>query len=142
MSIRIKNQNGVIVNNVDGDQVIHGGQHGMVVTSEDVRGAIRDLRGALASAALDGATAAQARANVAEIDAAVHAPEPDKRRAAGPLKRLVELLADAGSLATAGAALIGPCRPLLAGWEPTERPSSVCSPCRAPARRAGSGGPC
>jgi len=115
MSIRIKNQHGVIVNNVDGDQVIYGGQHGMVVTSEDARRAIRDLRDALASAALGGATAAQARVHVAEIDAAVHAPEPDKRRAARPLKRLVELLADAGSLARAGAALIGPLQ-TLAGW--------------------------
>ena len=115
MSIRIKNQHGVIVNNVDGDQVIHGGQHAMVVTSEDARCAVRDLRDALASAALGGAAAAQARAYVAEIDAAVHAPEPDRRRAAGPLKRLVELLADAGSLATAGAALIGPLQ-TLAGW--------------------------
>lgn len=115
MSIRIKNQHGVIVNNVDGDQVIYGGQHGMVVTSEDARRAVRDLRDALASAALGSATAAQVRVHVAEIDAAVHAPEPDKRRAAGPLKRLVELLADAGSLATAGAALIGPLQ-TLAGW--------------------------
>jgi hypothetical protein len=44
MSIRIKNQYGVVVNNVDGDQVIYGGQHGTVVTSEDARRAIRDLR--------------------------------------------------------------------------------------------------
>ena len=102
-------------NNVDRDQVIYGGQHGMVVTSEDARRAVRDLRDALASAALGGATAAQVRVHVAEIDAAVHAPEPDKHRAAGPLKRLVELLADAGSLATAGAALIGPLQ-TLAGW--------------------------
>jgi hypothetical protein len=115
MSIRIVNQHGAVVNNVDGGQVIYGGQHGTVVTSEDARCAIRDLRDALASAILDDATAAQARAYVAEIDAAVHAPDPDKPRAAGPLRRLVELLADAGSLATAGAALIGPLQ-TLAGW--------------------------
>ena len=59
MSIRIKNQHGVIVNNVDGNQVIYGGQHGTVVTSEDARRAICDLRDALASAALGGATAAR-----------------------------------------------------------------------------------
>src|SRR5260370_34302459 len=108
MSLRIKNQHGVIVTNVDGDQVIRGGQHAMGVPSEDARRAVRGLRDALASAALGGATAAQARVHVAEIDAAVHAPEPDKRRAARPLKRLVELLANAASLATAGAALTGP----------------------------------
>jgi hypothetical protein len=115
MSIRIKNQHGVVVNNVDGDQVIYGGQHGTVIASEDARRAARDLRDALAGAGLDDATAAQARVQVAEIEAAVHAPEPDKGRAAGPLKRLVELLGDAGSLATAGAALIGPLQ-TLAGW--------------------------
>ena len=115
MGIHIRDQHAGVINNIDGDQVIYGGQHGMVVTSEDARRAIRDLRDALASAALGGATAAQARAHVAEIDAEVHAPQPDKQRAAGPLKRLVKLLADAGSLATAGAALIGPLQ-ILAGW--------------------------
>jgi hypothetical protein len=115
MSIHIKNQHGVVINNVDGDQIVYGGQHATVVTSEDARRAVHDLRDALTGAALDDATAAEARARLAEIDAAVHAPEPDKRRAAGPLKRLVKLLADAGSLATAGAALIGPLQ-TLASW--------------------------
>jgi len=115
MSIHIKNQHGVVINNVDGDQMVYGGQHATVVTSEDARRAVHDLRNALAGAALDDATVAEARARLAEIDAAVHAPEPDKRRAAGPLKRLVKLLADAGSLATAGAALIGPLQ-TLASW--------------------------
>ena len=115
MSIHIKNQRGVVINNVDGDQMVYGGQHATVVTSEDARRSVHDLRDALAGAALDDATVAEARARLAEIDAAVHAPEPDKRRAAGPLKRLVKLLADAGSLATAGAALIGPLQ-TLASW--------------------------
>jgi len=115
MSIRIKNQHAGVINNIDGDQVIYGGQYGTVVTSQDARRAVHDLRHALAGAALDDVTAAEARARVAEIDAEMHAPEPDKERAAGPLKRLVKLLADAGSLATAGAALIGPLQ-TLAGW--------------------------
>jgi hypothetical protein len=115
LSIRIKHQHAGVINNVDGDQVIYGDQHGTLVTSEDARRAVHDLRDALAGTALDDATAAEARARIAEIDAAVHAPEPDKERAVGPLKRLVKLLADAGSLATAGAALIGPLQ-TLAGW--------------------------
>jgi hypothetical protein len=78
MSSRIKNQHGVVVNNVDGNQVICGNHYGTLVTSDDARRAIRDLGNALADTALD-ATAARARAQVAEIDAAVHAPEPDKR---------------------------------------------------------------
>jgi hypothetical protein len=115
MSIQIKNQHGGIINNVDGDQVIYDGQHGTTVTSEEARRAVRHLRDALAGADLDDATAAQVRAQVAEIDAVVHAPKPDKGRAAGPLKRIVELLADAGSLATSGAALVGPLQ-TLASW--------------------------
>ena len=115
MSPQIRNQHAGVINNVNGDQVIYGGQHGTMITSEDARRAARDLRDALAGAALDDATAAEARARVAEIDAAVHAPEPDKQRAVGPLQRLVKLLTDAGALATAGAALIGPLQ-TLAGW--------------------------
>jgi hypothetical protein len=115
VSIHIKNQNAGVINNVDGGQVVYGGQHGTVVTCEDVRRAVRELRDALAGAGLSHATAAEARAQVAEIDAAVHTPQPDKQRAASPLKRLVELLADAGSLATAGAALVGPLQ-TLAVW--------------------------
>jgi hypothetical protein len=115
MSIHIKNQNAGVINNVDGDQVFYSGQHGTVVIDKDARRAVRELRDALAGVALDDATAAEARSQVAEIDAAVHAPQPDKHRAAGPLKRLVKLLADAGSLATAGAALVGPLQ-TLAGW--------------------------
>lgn len=115
MSIQVKNQNAGVINNVDGDQVVYGGQYGTVVTGEDARRAVRELRDALAGVALDQATAAEARAQVAEIEAAVHAPEPDKRRAAGTLKRLVKLLTGAGSLATASASLIGPLQ-TLAGW--------------------------
>jgi len=115
MSIEIGSQNAGVINNVDGDQVVYGGQHGAVVTGEDARRAVGELRDALAGVALGKTAAAKARACVAEIDAAVHAPEPDKRRAAGTLKRLIKLLADTGSLATAGAALMGPLQ-TLAGW--------------------------
>ena len=82
MSPQIQNQHAVVINNVNRDQVIYGNQYGTVVTSEDARRAVRDLRSALADTALDDATSAQARAEVAEINAAVHAPEPDKGKAA------------------------------------------------------------
>ena len=115
MSIHVKNQTAGVINNVDGDQVVYGGQSGTVVSGEDARRAVRQLRNALADVPLDETTAAEARAQVAEISAAVHAPQPDKRRAAGPFQRLVKLLADAGSLAAASATLIGPLQ-TLASW--------------------------
>ena len=61
------------------NQVIYSNQYGTLLTSQDARRAMRDLRNAPADTALDDATAARARAQVAEIDATVHAPEPDKR---------------------------------------------------------------
>ena len=115
MSIHVKNQTAGVINNVDGDQVVYGGQHGTVVTDEDAWRALRELRDALAGVALDETTAAEARAQVAEIEAAVHAPRPDKHRVAGTLKRLIKLLVNAGSLTTASAALIGPLQTLV-GW--------------------------
>ena len=50
-----------------------------------------------------------------KIDAAVHAPQPDKPRIAGLLQQLTRLLAAAGSLIIPGAALIGPLH-TLASW--------------------------
>jgi hypothetical protein len=115
MEIHVKNQTAGVINYVEGSQVVHGGLHGIVVTDEDARQAVRELRQALSSTPLDSRRAAEARAQVAELDAVVRAPQPDKRRAAGTLKRLTDLLVGAGSLATAGAALVGPLQ-TLAAW--------------------------
>jgi len=77
--------------------------------------AVRELRDALASSTLDETTAAEAHAQIAEIDAAFQEPQPDRRRVAHRLEQLTRMLADAGSLTTASAALIGPLH-TLAGW--------------------------
>jgi hypothetical protein len=115
MEIHVKNQTAGVITYVDGNQVVYGGLHGSVVTDEDAWRAVGELREALTSVTLDGRRAAEARARVAELDAAVRALRPDKGRAADILKRLTELLASAGSLTTAGAALMGPLQ-TLASW--------------------------
>jgi hypothetical protein len=115
MEIHVKNQTAGVINYVEGNQVVNGGQHGSVVTDDDARQAVRQLRQALSTTPLDRSRAAEARAEVAELDAAVRAPRPDKRRAADTLKRLTDLLVRAGSLATAGAAIVGPLQ-TLAAW--------------------------
>jgi hypothetical protein len=115
MEIHVKNQTAGVITYVDGNQVVYGGLHGSVVTDEDARRAVGELREALTSVTLDGSRAAEARAQVAELDGAVRAARPDKRRAADMLRRLTELLASAGSLTTAGAALMGPLQ-TLASW--------------------------
>src|SRR6266851_623313 len=104
MEIHVKNQTAGVITYVDGNQLVYGGLHGSVVTDEDAWRAVGELREALTSVTLDGPRAAEARAQVAELDAAVRAPRPDKGRAAGILRRLTELLASAGWLADASPA--------------------------------------
>lgn len=113
--IHIENQNAGVINNVEGSMTVYGGQQGSAVTDEAARDAARELRTALSTADLDRSTGAEARTQAAEIDAAVRAPRPDKSQVAGLVHRLTALLAAAGSLATAGAAVIAPLH-VLVGW--------------------------
>ena len=115
MTFNIGNQSGGVINNVAGDQHITGQQYGTLVTTEDARRALGDLRNGVTTAGLGGDTAADAHAQVAEMDAELRAERPDKSRFARALERLTRLLASAGSLATSGAALLGPLH-ALAGW--------------------------
>jgi hypothetical protein len=115
MTFNIGGQNAGIINNIAGDQHITGQQYGTLITTEDARRALRDLRGAVTTAGLGKDTAAGAHAHVAEMDAALQAGQPDKPRFAWALERLTQLLAAAGSLASGGAALLGPLH-ALAGW--------------------------
>ena len=115
MTFNIGSQSGGVINNVAGDQHITGQQYGTLVTTEDARRALGDLRHAVTTAGLGAATAADAHTHVAEMDAALQAGQPDKPRFARALERLTRLLAAAGSLASSGAALLGPLH-ALAGW--------------------------
>ena len=115
MTFNIGGQSGGVINNVAGDQHITGQQYGTLVTTEDARRALADLRGAVTAAGLGTDNAAGAHTHVAEMDAALQAGQPDKPRFARALERLTRLLAAAGSLASSGAALLGPLH-ALAGW--------------------------
>ena len=115
MTFNIGSQSGGVVNNVAGDQHISGPQHGTLDTTEDARRALGELRRGVTTAGLGEATATDAHAHVAEMDAALQDGQPDRPRFARALERLTRLLAAAGSLATSGAALLGPLH-ALAGW--------------------------
>jgi hypothetical protein len=115
MNIHIGQQNAGIINNVEGGMWIQGGQQGAIASDEGARQAVRELQSALATVTLDQSAAARTRAQITEIDTAMHAPQPDKFRVADMLKRLTGLLVATGSLTTATAAIIGPLQ-TLAGW--------------------------
>ncbi|WP_030434916.1 hypothetical protein [Actinoplanes subtropicus] len=113
MTFNIGNQSGGIFNNVAGNQNIYGGQQMHTGPADQ---ALSELRAALARQPLSPTQATAARAAVDEIEAAVSAgPEPDRARGARALERLTRMLASAGSLAAAGASLVGPLR-WLATW--------------------------
>lgn len=117
MTFNIGNQNAGTINNVEGDQHVHGGQHATVHVQQDLaqgRGALDALRsavGARPEAADDSVT----QGELARIDEALRGPEPDRVEAASALERLTRRLASIGSLAAAGAALVEPVR-ALAEW--------------------------
>ena len=115
MTFNIGNQTAGVLNNVAGDQRISGGQHGTAVATDTARQAVDALRAALAAARLDEHTAVAVQEHVSQIDEAMRAAEPDRHRAAAALARLTAILRSAGSLVTAGAALVGPIH-TLATW--------------------------
>jgi hypothetical protein len=115
MTFNIGSQSGGVINNVAGDQHITGQQYGTLVTTEDARRALGELRHAVTATGLGEGTAADAHAHVAEMDAALQPGQPDRPRFARALERLTRLLAAAGSLASGSAALLGPLH-ALAGW--------------------------
>ena len=115
MTFNIGSQSGGVINNVAGDQHITGQQYGTLVTTEDARRALGDLRHAVTPAGLGEGAAPDAHAQVAEMDATLQADQPDRPRFARALERLTRVLSAAGSLATSGAALLGPLH-ALAGW--------------------------
>lgn len=115
MTFNIGSQSGGVINNVGGDQHITGRQQGVLITIEQARQALHDLRDALSATSLDQGTSNAARAEMTEMDAAMRAASPDRSRFAAALDRLTRLLTAAGSLASAGTALAGPLH-TLATW--------------------------
>jgi len=115
MTFNIGSQQANQINNVEGNQYLHGGQHGAVMTTQDARQVAADLRQALPSAALDRQDERVARAAIDEIDAGLAGTQPDRPRVERGVERLTRLLSAAGALAGAGAALAAPLSG-LAGW--------------------------
>jgi hypothetical protein len=115
MTFNIGNQNAANINNVGRDQHITGGQTGMVVTPELARQAFAELRAGVKAAQLDPAISVAAETELRDVEAGLRRPEPDRARIAPRLEGLTRILLAAGSLASAGSALVGPIR-TLAQW--------------------------
>ena len=115
MTFNIGNQNAANINNVGRDQHITGGQTGIVVTSEQALQALADLRAGVNATRLDPVASVAVETELRDIEAGLRQPEPDRTRIAPRLERLTRILLAAGSLASAGSALVGPLG-TLAHW--------------------------
>jgi hypothetical protein len=115
MTFNIGNQNAANINNVGRDQHITGGQTGIVVTSDQALQALAELRAGVKATRLDPVSSIAAEKELRDIEADMSRPEPDRTRIAPKVERLTRVLLAAGSLASAGSALVGPLG-MLAQW--------------------------
>ncbi|WP_020133373.1 hypothetical protein [Streptomyces sp. 351MFTsu5.1] len=114
MTFNIGSQQGNI-NNVAGDQTIHGGQHGQFAATADPRAMLGVLRTELDRLALPPDVARQVNTEVESLDAELASPAPDRPTMADRLVRITRLVTAAGAAVTAGGTLAGALTS-LAAW--------------------------
>jgi hypothetical protein len=115
VGFNIQNQNAGVINNVEGNQRIEGGQHGTLVTLDDARSAADDLRHVIVQNSVAGGSTEEAAANVEQIKTELRKAQPDRHVVADLVMRLTRLLASVGSLVAAGSPLLAPLH-ILASW--------------------------
>jgi hypothetical protein len=109
-----ENQQGGVVNNVAGNQTVHGGQSAVFTAGgQEVRGLVRERRSS--GRCCRRQSSQRWGPELDSLDEEVARPEPDREAVAGRLGRITRLLSSAGALATASTGLIGPLG-ALAGW--------------------------
>ncbi|MFF4031481.1 hypothetical protein ACFYZ2_17310 [Streptomyces sviceus] len=106
MTFNIGSQQGNI-NNVAGDQTIHGGQHGQFAMTTDPRAMLGLLRSELDRLELPPDVASQVHTEVASLDAELASPSPDRTTMAQRLVRITRLVTATGAAVTAGGTLAG-----------------------------------
>lgn len=111
MVFNIHNQTGGVINNVEGDQHIRGGQHVHEPPIADVRQAVQELRTALRASNLDDTDYESVRQYLNEIDSETKRSEPARQSIADRLTKITEIVGAAGTLAS----LAGPIQ-TIAAW--------------------------
>lgn len=118
MGFNINHQTGGVVNNVEGNQYIRGGQHSGMVQSRALRAAVQELEQGVAASSLSGGQLAAISRHLKEIDQEVSSAHPEPDKLAGPLRKLTEIASAAGALA----GLAGPIQNLAAWLGPLGQP--------------------
>jgi hypothetical protein len=115
MTFNIGNQHAAVVNNVAGDQTVHGGQHGYVMVPPEVIAAVRAVRAHLSDLALDADDHARADAELADLDHQLITGQTTHRDTADRLSRLLTAARQAGAIISAASSL-GTAITTIAHW--------------------------
>jgi hypothetical protein len=115
MTFNIGNQHAAVVNNVAGDQTVHGGQHGYVMVPPEVIAAVRAVRAHLSDLDLDADDHARADADLANLDHQLITGQTTHRDTADRLSRLLTAARQAGAIITAASSL-GTAITTIAHW--------------------------
>lgn len=115
MSFNIGSQHANMINNVQGNQTIHGGQHATITSPTDARRVIRELRDEVSALGGDDAATSEAVRELDEMDHAFDEGDPDPATLGQRLGRVAEVLSSAGAIVSAGAG-IGSAIVRLATW--------------------------
>ncbi|MBV6697835.1 hypothetical protein [Kitasatospora aureofaciens] len=116
MVFNIGSQQAGAINNVAGNQSIHGGQSGrFTVGAQELSGLVGDLRTAVEAEPLPESVAPQVRAELDAMEREADRPEPDKAAVADRLSRVTRLLGATGAALKVGTGLFGAVS-ALAGW--------------------------
>jgi hypothetical protein len=105
-TFNVGSQNAGSIQNVGGDMVVHGGVQGSAsVQVIELRGRLAQLSEELYRLPLPPESRAAARDALAEAESEAATPAPRPDRIGRSLKRVTEVLEDAGALASAGTGL-------------------------------------
>jgi hypothetical protein len=115
MSFNIGSQHANMINNVQGDQTIHGGQHATITSPTEARRVIRELRDEVAALGGDDSDTSEAVRELDEMDHALEAADPDPAELGQRLGRVAEILSSAGAIVSAGAG-VGSAIMRIATW--------------------------
>ncbi|MGV8850344.1 MAG: hypothetical protein ACOH16_12460 [Propionibacteriaceae bacterium] len=113
MTFNIGEQNGGVINNVGGDQTIHGGQRGEVITIVQARKAARALREAVERGDLPDSSKVLRPAE--DIETELQSEAPNRAKVARSLEVMAAAVTSVDGLMRWGSAAVEPMR-VLATW--------------------------
>lgn len=105
MSFNIGSQNAQQINNVGGDQTIHGGQNAAINSREEARQLVQQLRDEVDGLGLDSDVKREATRQLTEMDRELQQSQPDQATLGARLGRVAETLTSAGAAVAAGTSL-------------------------------------